>query len=969
MPDVKTLIRRRSRRQRGGLPLAARLSLAVMVLVPIVIGAASVALASMYLELTQIVPAVAEIETYFGREAGPPFQATRVEDRRGDRLFTLEHPGAAEAEWVDLEAGDHLKAPAYLPEALVTGQDPTFWQNPGYEPGRSAVALAGDLVRRGDRPRPLTITEQLLAATLLPAEDYGRYSVQREFRLMLLAERLTKAYSKSQILVWYMNSADFGELIYGVDAAALVYFGKHADELSLPESALLAVLPQSPPGLLEDLGELRSERNRLLAEMKRRGIISDRQWRAARAQAVVLQEHSPGRSADPILGPLVQEILVDSLDAGALARGGLTVHLTIDGDLQAQAQCVLRTQLERLTGASPTVTAPTSDGGACRAAGLLPPLRPGDTGVDHNVGSGSVVVIDPNDGQLLALAAVPADAGPETALTPVPAGEMLYPFVYLTAFSRGFAPASMVLDLPQSGNPPPEELRRYEGPVSMRTALVGGLQAAAGRTLQLAGMENALRTLEPLGLTGPEGRRPTADQIVDGELLVDPITLTQAYGVLANEGQMVGRSGLNGPLQPILVLGVSDRFGRNVVERQPRSQSVISEGLAYLLIDVLSDDAARWSVFGQPNVFEIGRPAGTVVGETPDQTGAWTIGFTPNLSVGVWLGKQEAGEPTRNLRPQNGPGAIWNALGRYATQDRPAEGWTLPPGVSTMEVCVPSGLLPTEYCPEVVEEVFLQGTEPSSADNLYQPLRVNRETGNLATLRTPFDLVQERVYFVPPPEAADWAEAAGIEQPPSEYDPLPSGTTSHPEVRIEAPEPFSVVSGEVVVRGKAEPEGFEYYRLQYGQGLNPTRWIQIGSDESERALASVLGRWDVEGLSGLYTLQLIVVKDEGEIVTAAVPVTVDGKPPEVEVLLPRDGAVLSREREQRLVVEVRADDDVGIRQVDLYLDDEQAASLDEGPFIFKLELPEQGTYTLTAEAVDGVGRSARTEPVEFTVLP
>ncbi len=968
MLDVKTLIRKRNRRQHGALPAAGRLSLALLVLVPIAIGVAGAGLAGMYLEVTQIVPAVGDIEAYFGPESGQPFRATRVEDRRGNELFTLVDPGTVEAQWVDLEAGDHLRAPDHLTAALVTAQDPTFWQNPGYDPARTALALAGDLVRRGARPRHLSITEQLIAATLLPAENYGRYSVQRDFRLALLAERLTQSYSKTQIMAWYLNSADFGPLIYGVDAAAMVYFGKHADQLTLAESALLAVLPQRRPGVLDDLRELRAARNRVLMEMTEQGNISPRRSRAARAQAVVLQDLDPERFADPILGPLVERTLVDSLGESGLARGGLTVQLTIDGDLQAQAKCVLRTQLERLAGHSPTGTVPTAAGESCRAAGLLPPLRPGDTGVDHEVASGAVVVIEPGGGQLLALATVPADAGPEAAFTAVPAGETLYPFVYLTAFSRGFAPASMVLDLPQSGNLQTEALAQYRGPVSMRAALVAGLQAAAQRTLGLAGMENALRTLLPLGLSGPEGRRPTVDEIINGDLPVDPMALTQAYSVVANRGQMVGISSAETPLRPIWVRRVSDRFDRTVFEGEAQSQAVISEGLTYLLVDALSDDAARWSVFGQPNVFEIGRPAGTVVGEAPDQTGAWTIGFSPNLSVGVWLGNQ-AGETARRLTPENGPGPIWNALGRYALQDRPAEGWRPPAGVSTMEVCVPSGLLPTEHCPEVVEEVFLQGTEPTSVDNLYQPFRVNRETGNLATLQTPLDLVQERVYFVPPPEAAAWADAAGIEQPPSEYDPLPSGTTSDPGVRIDAPEPFSVVSGEVVVRGKAEPEGFEYYRLQYGQGLNPTGWVQIGRDESERALASVLGRWDVEGLSGLYTLQLVVVKEEGEILTAAVPLTVDGKPPQVSVLLPREGAELHREEDPSLIVEVRANDDVGIEHVELYLDGVKTASLEGRPFLFELDLPDPGRHQLRAEAVDGVGRRAESESVQFTVLP
>lgn len=966
MPNPNMIIRRRNQRSRSALPSLARLSVALLAIIPLLLGGASVAVARLYLEVTQIVPAVENIEAYFEVGENARFRPIEVVDRDGERLFELSHPRADRAAWVGLAEDAPIQASNHLVSALIAAQDSTFFENPGYVPGLAAAGLVGDLTGRGESPRQRTITEQLVTATLLPVEDYADDSFRRDFRLLLLAERLTRRYEKRQILTWYLNSAQFGSRIYGVDSASLVYFGKHADGLTLAESALLASLADSRLDALPTAGDLRSERNNVLRAMSERGVITARQSRAARAEPVEIRRQASDDFRDPTLGPLTQQWLVARMGPDILRRGGLTVHLTIDGELQAQASCVLATQLRRLRGEDPTLTVPTPEGEPCTGAGFLPPLRPGDTGVDHQVDVGTVVVYSPPGGQVLAVTGVPDAAGARFAYEPVPAGQTLYPFVYLTAFSRGFAPGSMVLDLPQQTGFSAEELAEYAGPVRMRRALVGGLEAAARRTLELAGPQNVLRTLVTLGLTGPEGRRPTADDIIGGELPVDMLTLTQAYGVVANRGQRIGTIAASGQLEPVFLERVADRFGGNVYQSEVRTQSILGEGLAYLLVDVLSDEAARWPVYGQSNVFEIGRPAGTLA--TSDDSGAWTVGFGPSLTIGVWLGNPDS-VGTQGLTAENGPGAVWHALARQATVGVPAEGWSRPPSVSRIEVCVPSGLLPGDHCPLVAEELFLQGTEPTATDHLYQPFRVNRATGRLATLQTPLSQVEERVYLVPPPEAAAWAEAAGIPRPPAEYDPLSAEQSTLPGVSIDFPEPFAVISGEVSVRGDAHPDEFDFYRLQYGQGLNPSRWTQIGEDESTRVWGGTLGTWNATGLSGLHTLQLLVVDSADQVRTASVPVTVDGQPPRVEVLLPLADERITIGEEQSVTVEVRAQDDVGVERVEFYLNDLQVAVVRSAPYFAEINLAETGRHSFHAVAVDLAGRRSESDVIEFWTVP
>ncbi|MCK4693267.1 MAG: hypothetical protein KAT23_06530, partial [Anaerolineales bacterium] len=298
----------------------------------------------------------------------------------------------------------------------------------------------------------------------------------------------------------------------------------------------------------------------------------------------------------------------------------------------------------------------------------------------------------------------------------------------------------------------------------------------------------------------------------------------------------------------------------------------------------------------------------------------------------------------------------------------PQEGWVTPPGISTMEVCDPSGLLPTLYCPNVVREVFVHGTEPTHYDNLYRPFLINMETDKLATLSTPLDLIEEMVYLIPPPEAVEWARQAGIEQPPQEYDTLYEESVFDPQVNINSPIPFDILRGEVVVRGDARSEEFRYYRLQYGQGLNPVRWIQIGEDETTPVTQGLLGRWDTEGLSGLYTLQLVVVKTDGRIATAVIHVTTDNQPPRIQLLSPEPGDEFTWPDDREVVVEVEVSDEISLAKVIFYLDNRPIDTVTSPPYSTRWSVGQAGEHEVYARAYDTAGNMAESERVEINIL-
>jgi hypothetical protein len=180
-------------------------------------------------------------------------------------------------------------------------------------------------------------------------------------------------------------------------------------------------------------------------------------------------------------------------------------------------------------------------------------------------------------------------------------------------------------------------------------------------------------------------------------------------------------------------------------------------------------------------------------------------------------------------------------------------------------------MLPTADCPNLVSEVFLNGNEPIQADTMYRKYAVNRETGLLATVFTLPQLIEERVYLVVPSDARSWAEGTGLEIPPANYDVIQPPRFDE-NVNITAPDLFSEVNGNVQIEGTATGDGFVSYRVLVGQGLNPQEWIQV-AESNEPVTNDVLAEWNTSGLSGLYAVQLQVVRSDQRVDTAIIQVT------------------------------------------------------------------------------------------------
>jgi membrane peptidoglycan carboxypeptidase len=796
----------------------------------LVLAALILVTALAYADLTRGLPSLELLPRLLNPPDGLLLQPTRIYDRTGQNLLFAFAPDDSPRGYVALDEANPQHIPPALAEAVVALEDPNFWSHPGFT------------VDGWQDPELHPTLAQRLAADFLLFDEPP--SIRRALRERLLAAQITDHFGRAQILEWTLNAAHFGRYAFGVEAAAQLYFGKSAGELSRMECAILAGVMQSPSLNPLDAPETALQRGReIIAQLREEGLLPDGEADAALAAPVrfAAQPDSAPRPAAAFV-KLALAQLDSRFSRERIERGGLAIYTTLDYDLQQDAACVTTTFAARLEGLPEAV---------CDAAGLLPALPPGAVLTES---SSSAIILDPTTGQVLALVGETLK-GQETPLTTAHSpGSLLTPFVYLTGFTRGLGPASLVWDIPGQVN-----LQNYDGlyhgPLRLRHALANDYRVPAETVLQQMGMESVSKISGSFGLA-----------------LDEPLRLLEvagAYGVFSAQGVYYGRV-VNETLGPSALLRVETVDHAVWLDwSAPEARPVVTSGLVYLITNILSDEAARWPSLGSPNAFEIGRPVGVKLGQTADGQDAWTLGYTPTRVVATWSGARAEG--TR--LPPRLPLALWNALMQLASRGQPRDGWSIPPGVAVLDVCDPSGLLPTADCPNIVSEVFLNGSEPTQGDTLYRSYQVNRETGFLATVFTPPQFVEERVYLIVPPEAQAWAESTGLPLPPNSYDAIQPPKVD-PEVRITAPALFADVQGAVKIVGTATGEGFAYYRVQVGRGLNPTAWVQVGADGLTPVENGLLAEWDTRGLEGLYAVQLVVVYADQRVETAVIQVTV-----------------------------------------------------------------------------------------------
>lgn len=987
MATVRRVVMRRQQRRmraRTGVRLAIRwlivlvLALAGLNLLGLLTGIGTVV--SVYAYYAQDLPepgAITAVEQ--------DFETTKIYDRTGQHLiYEVIDPLGGDRTWLEL-----ADIPAELRDATIAIEDKTFYQNPGYDLEGILRAAWNNLLGR-EVQGGSSITQQLVKNVLIEPEERTAITLERKIKELILAVRISNQYSKDQVLEWYLNTNFYGNLAYGVEAAAQVYFGKPARELTLAESAMLAAIPQSPALNPIDNYTLAKERQQLvLDQMVAQGYISQQQASIAYEAALDVQ---PPEQRFNLLVPhfaiAARKQLEEIVGPDLVFRGGLVVYTTLDYTLHLQAECVARSHVARLSGAPPDTVIPASDGSACEAAGYLPPLPADQQGRDHSARNAAVVVMNPQTGEVLTMLGsldyydLAIDGNFNVALAERQPGSAFKPFTYLTAFEQGYTPATMTLDVRTafdigSSQPyVPENFdRQFHGPQSIRSALANSYNIPAVQVLNWVGIDSVIRTAHTMGIN-------TLDRGLDyyglsltlggGETTL--FDMTYAYGVFANMGVMAGtptpfdqrRPGFR-TLDPTLILRVEDRSG-NVLWEYGKgatfgSSAIVEPALTYLINDILSDDLARRPSVGENSALQLSRPAAVKTGTTNDYRDNLTVGYIPQRVVGVWVGNTDNSAMV-DMPAILGAAPIWHAVMEYAQRDLPVETWVRPDDIVEMTVCQVSGLLPTPYCP-TTREIFRRGTEPVNYDTVFQPFRVNRETGLLATVYTPAEQVEERVYMVLPPEAADWVREAGIPQPPTEYD-MVGVPEVFGDVAIIEPAPFSYVRGAVLIRGNARDPNFQYYRLDFGKGINPTEWTQIGTNQGSSRYEAELGIWDARMLDGLYSLRLTVVRGDNSIQEFAIPVTVDNTAPTVDILYPADRQTY-RLSDEFVTIQPNVVDNISMDRVEFYVDGQLVAISTVAPFNERWIITGTGTHFIELRAYDAAGNTTVSERLTIEV--
>ena len=986
MTDIPAVLRmRHRRRQRQNRNPSQRIGLIVSALFGLALAIAAITTSLLYSSLTQDLPSTSFLPQLLDPPNGLFSQPTRLYDRTGGHLLlTLQNPAITERRFISVDESffsneaheaswnNSLEILAY---ATLAASDPNFWTHSGY-------SLQGLLSNESP-----TLAQRLVSDHLLWNEPSG---LRRSLRERLLAGQITRQYGRQKILTWFLNYAAYGRQTYGIDSAAHVYFGKSVNDLNFLECAILAGVAEAP-GLnpLDAPDMARKAGLEVLRKMLAQGRATPEQVATAIGTTLQLSPpvKSPENPAQSFTSLVLQQLYL-RIDRSRLERGGFRIRTSLNNDLQQQALCSTKTQLMRVKNVVGEIG--LSEDETCEAARLLPTLPAGDSIQTERLET-NLVIMDPNSGEILALASLAihpdasdkASESPGFLYTPLlehPAGTTLSPFVFLTAFTRGYTPATLVWDIldRQLDTAGQNFDGRFHGPVRSRIALVNDYLTPAMQILSQIGNENVIQTLQRMGIHSEtvENEQQTTTNWFDQTNLT-LLDLAQAYSIIANQGNQTGwnpaisdKNNQTHSLYPVTVLRVEDYSGNLVADQDGANGSIqtlpiISPQLAYLMTHILSDEPARWPSMGHPNPLEIGRPASAKFGRTALGTDLWTIGYTPQFLVGIWMGNPDI-VPPGGLSPKIITG-LWHGVMQFLNQNMPPAGWTMPPGVSQVEVCDPSGMLPTENCPNIVMEIFPTGSEPTQSDTLYQSLQVNRETGRLATIFTPPEFIVERVYLMAPPEASAWAGESGLEIPPDTYDVIVAASPQSQDAHITTPSMFAYVNGQVSIHGTATGAGFQSYRVQVGKGLNPKEWQVIGEESSISVEEGKLQTWNTEDLSGLFVVQLVVIRQDQKVESDTIQVTVDNTLPEVSITYPSQGQQINQSQKKEITIQARASDDLGLKSLDFYVDGKLIYSATQSPYAYPWQTI-SGNHTLRVEATDLAGNKNEAT-VTLTVNP
>jgi membrane peptidoglycan carboxypeptidase len=845
---------------------------------------------------------IAALETARERET---FETTRILDRNGRLLWEIFGEGKRTA--VPLAS-----IPLTLQQATIAVEDSTFYDNIGLDAPSLIAALIANL-RNPDAERPYggsTITQQLVRHIAFDYEERTAVSYSRKTKEIILAWIMNRSYSKEEILTMYLNEIYYGNLAYGIEAAAQSYFGKPAAALNLAEASLLAGLPQSPVEL-DPYTNVDGVKNRqwiVLNQMISDGFITRPEAEAAYLQEIEFAPQQVSLAA-PHFAVYVRQLLEAEYGAEMVANGGLRVTTSLDLDYQRLAENMARRHV-------------------------------GELAAEHNLNNAALVALKPGTGEILAMLGSvnyhddSIDGRVNIALSQQQPGSAIKPVTYAAALTPdpgsgipAWTAADLLWDVPVeypqwdgSTYRPINYDRRFRGPVRLRGALANSYNVPAVLTLQDIGLPRFLELAQRMGINSfgsDPDRYGLALTLGGGELT--PLELTAAYAVFANGGYRI---------PPAAILRVERTNGQLLYSYEPPTpEPVVDPRVAFLISDILDDDVARQPAMGRTNPLALPFPAAVKTGTTNDFRDNWTVGYTPGLVVGVWTGNSD-NTPMINISGLTGAAPLWaefmqTVYGNYdllaalaSNGAQPPTEFVPPPGLERRPMCdLASVTVGATSCNFNQQEWFLETPAPAEATPTPDPELSTWEQLEPAVWRLtavslpPSLLIDDSnddlppqlfchfppltplanlpadalpLLFLSPPrnpeslaEAHNWAQVNNLALMPAaictEEMLLAERDPNVPAVwRIASPRHGDTVSGVLPIVGTADfnPAEVQFYKVELGRGdLQNPEWVTLGDVHNTPVVNGQLEMLHAAGLPpGDYLLRLIVVQWDGNYV-------------------------------------------------------------------------------------------------------
>jgi 1A family penicillin-binding protein len=514
----------------------------------------------------------------------------------------------------------------YIKNATIAIEDNNFYNHSGIKITSLFRAVLANITQGGYSQGGSTITQQVVKNSLLTKDK----TLVRKIKEIFLSLKLEKNLTKDQILTLYLNNSPYGGNIYGVEEATQLFFNKKASDVTLAESAIIASLPKAPSTYNPYGGNkqiLLDRKNQVLANMFKLKMITQEEYETAKNETLVFQPRNLGSIKAAHFVMYLKEQLEKKYGVEKLTTGGFKIISTIDYDLQKKGEDIVYDYVK-------------------------------SNQKKFNADNGSVVVIDPKTGQILSMIGsrdyfdTDIDGNFNIATAYRQPGSAFKPFVYATAFAKGFLPQTVLFDTPtefssecspNSVPKTPETIcynpQNYEGgfkgPMTLRMALGASRNIPAVKLLYLVGVQPVINTAKSLGISNLDNASKYGLSLALGSAEVSVLDMTSAYGVFANDGIKNNVTG---------ILKIEDMDGNMIEEYTPSPKKVLDSQVARLINDVLSDVVARNSIFVK-NYFKSDTVA-MKTGTTNNSRDAWTIGYTPTVVVGAWIGNN-------NNKPMN----------------------------------------------------------------------------------------------------------------------------------------------------------------------------------------------------------------------------------------------------------------------------------------------------------------------------